>query len=97
MYEGSIVELLNLEGFSVAGVDLKGAEVCRVALTAAQSFKSLNPTRVCFHAGCGHSDGVRCYVDKYRDYVEDVLDFTRSGWVQCCRWWRAGGAGTSCD
>jgi len=28
--------------------------------------------------GCGHSEGLRCYVDRYQDYVDEVLGFTRS-------------------
>lgn len=28
--------------------------------------------------GCGHSEGLRCYVDRYQDYVDEVLAFAES-------------------
>lgn len=49
-YEGSWVEVLNREGFSVCGIDQQG---------------------------CGFSEGLECYVERFQHYVNDVLQFAR--------------------
>ena len=49
-YAKSWVEELNVQGFSVCGIDQQG---------------------------CGFSSGLECYVERFDDYVDDVLQFAR--------------------
>ena len=93
VYNGSVMEALNQAGIAAAGLDLQGTIFLSLPDQVGMGCNLVIWQFFCHFffqfvlcvstAGCGHSEGVRCYVDRYSDYVEEVLDFTRQAtWTQ---------------
>ena len=84
VYESSLVDQLNKRGIAVAGIDLQGSPSSVFAHASSIKMISIDKVRwnrliqICnLTAGCGFSEGMRCYIDRYEDYVEDIQDFIK--------------------